>query len=611
MPHIKQIVALIPAIIAAAACIPESAFAQAGKPIQLEVKAIPPADPDPVCLGMPTLLRFRVCLFSTIDKNVERVPSNDMIDVHSLFIGDRVEDKMVVNRVTINGFPLARADLDGKKTAYGYTGKVAPLISAKGESRLLILTRVEQGQPVVPCFEVSAELIFDMPGQKIITMDAFARLKNVDAKQPNPLKSTDSIKLTVVPAPSINIKIDPVTPTGQNKAITLTPKSPINAIKNPAAIVILSEKGSVEENLDIRQTNTATIEITDVTPPGANLAGQIHWSIENVEAYTGRPDGDAQPRAVFFANRQTKIQAGATVEVFGVREGRIRIKAMHKADPQCSETYEALVVEQQTIPFRVQLLSGTKVKTNFDAEKARDHITIANQKLRQAGVRLKADDSTVKTDNAQTATIMGKAEKGYFKIEGLPDAIVGNVDAPTQESQTIRKNSRPRVLQLVYIDSTDNPDAVGRIVNLPSNRLDGIFRDLSITYSYRLTINELASEHFFQFAPFRFFEPFPGKLDLGTWGIVITNRLSNTAQLQYGNTIAHEVGHLLNLRHRGIRDEPANRGPHDFIQGQIEKNMMFGTDRGVQEDFDLVQCFLIRNSSIFPQSTVYFKKPQQ
>jgi hypothetical protein len=99
------------------------------------------------------------------------------------------------------------------------------------------------------------------------------------------------------------------------------------------------------------------------------------------------------------------------------------------------------------------------------------------------------------------------------------------------------------------------------------------------------------------------------------WGITVptttmdTFAINNSANgipaLMYGEVLAHEVGHVLGLRHRvppGVKAEPAADGPDPFPDGQRvprEKNMMYPIIHDVAgQNFDIVQLKATRESVV-------------
>jgi hypothetical protein len=85
----------------------------------------------------------------------------------------------------------------------------------------------------------------------------------------------------------------------------------------------------------------------------------------------------------------------------------------------------------------------------------------------------------------------------------------------------------------------------------------------------------------------------------------INNSANGIPALMYGEVLAHEVGHVLGLRHRvppGVKAEPAADGPDPFPDGQRvprEKNMMYPIIHDVAgQNFDIVQLKATRESVV-------------
>jgi hypothetical protein len=83
-----------------------------------------------------------------------------------------------------------------------------------------------------------------------------------------------------------------------------------------------------------------------------------------------------------------------------------------------------------------------------------------------------------------------------------------------------------------------------------------------------------------------------------TWGMVITNEAGDPiadASI-YGLVLAHEHGHLFNLRHRG----PTAKLTDDRLIEPMQRNLMFTTDEigASLADLDLIQALAVQGSPI-------------
>lgn len=377
---------------------------------------------------------------------------------------------------------------------------------------------------------------------------------------------------TNVPVHVGKLEIDPV-----SSGTTITATSPLNAITNSAAIVI-------DPDHPAGDGGTATIvAVTRFEPASLNLTPtdeRVVWTIDD-------------PNKAGFLDGKNK---GRVVKVFGKAEGRVLLTAtLTDADGNVSgrDFYEAQVVAEKQIPFRVNLLRlqtgniGTAVHSAAQAEK---HIAIANIYLRQIGVKLVPDENT-DAGNTNGVTNVQLLKKGYFKVT-LPQSsanLVKNVIDPGNSEITIQKNHRPNVVQITYIESMQLPAELGALVSRPGNT-----NGLSITRKYRIIVGEDSSDHTMNLRPAR--------VNLGgadVWGVVITDANGNavTDAQRYGNTIAHEGGgHLLNLAHRAA---PASDPIPDGLDKPQNKNLMDASSPSpIAEDLDLIQKDGARGSNV-------------
>lgn len=387
--------------------------------------------------------------------------------------------------------------------------------------------------------------------------------------------------------PSPPLLFDPVT-TGTR----LTPRSRINAIKNPAAILVLKHEPTRQERtlrLELQRGNCARIELTSRLAHGT----PIHWKIENVAWKTGKPDGSKRLRARFFENHRAGYRGGNIVHVYGCREGRIRITASAQ---NTSDIYEAIVVAPRIVPVRIQLLrdaADPALGTRVTVAQAVDHLQIANRYLRQIGVILIADADPATKDEARPLMLHGRTLPGFFEmpVAGQYLREVPNDAAPA----SIRFNERPGVLQIIYLESMRS-GASGRSINYPGNRHGN-----QISLWYRAIGDAPCRRHTMQLTPAKL-QPGEEKV----WGLVVTNvnegRDPAAALQKYANTIAHEVGHIFDLAHRDAElDDPKNDG----LSVPSGRNLMHAASQPPEaEDLDLIQAVAVLGSRMFDPSQV-------
>jgi hypothetical protein len=69
------------------------------------------------------------------------------------------------------------------------------------------------------------------------------------------------------------------------------------------------------------------------------------------------------------------------------------------------------------------------------------------------------------------------------------------------------------------------------------------------------------------------------------------------AQQVYANTIAHELGHILHLGHRGVAANAINDG----VNFPLNENIMHPTNAAaVAQDWDVIQARAVRLSPLVP-----------
>jgi hypothetical protein len=420
---------------------------------------------------------------------------------------------------------------------------------------------------------------------------------------------------SILEIPVVGIQIDPRgfkgAGTGGQNALAIRAEDPINIISNPSAIVILKTNPTEQEraaNLALVAENTAKIEVTDLFPIDLDAAS-ITWSIapHNPDGIAGEGNGQAG----FFEDRNT----GRSVNIYGIRPGRILVTANISFDYrgrrfECKETFEAIVVEQRYIPFRVNLISSTDPNTEstrFGVNEAVDQIRIANRLLRQMGLRLVADTDRTINPNGRplpgVEDVAATGEAGFFRVRVNDNELVKVVPDGKLE-KAIRVNDRNSVLQINYIASIARlqGEPKGYAVNFPGSSIPELRgNSLLVKRAYRIAVDEQAKENTMQIDA-----PTLGRNELTnmgepfTWGLLITNQteLQGRTDFNAGRTIAHELAHVLRLTHRGVNPLSPD---FDRLGKPQAGNIMRGTgqsDPFLDRDFDLIQTIVARYSPV-------------
>ncbi len=392
--------------------------------------------------------------------------------------------------------------------------------------------------------------------------------------------------------PAVKIQIDPI-----QFGLVIGTSDPINRIGNPSGIVILDKTLKPDpdpDQLALTANNVAKVGITKVEPKDFDLTNQVEWSIESVDRVTGKPSAKGG-KALFFdgaKNDKATITDGKVVRLFGVEEGRILVTATLKGNKMPCETYEALVVKQRDILFRVQILKGKTVPgSSFTADQAADHIKIANTYLRQVGVRLKPDPVTEAKTVTDGAKLADPNKPGFFTAT-VADELVLKVEDKTA-MDTIRINHRPKVLNICYIQTRPG-GKFALAVNFPGNT-----NGASLTSTYRVTVDEAATQQTLKLQAEKIQ---PGDKEKAIWGMVVsTGRLAlftNFAPNLGGQGIAHECGHVMNLNHRPGVDGIAEPADRNLMTAEV-KFLKSKTSVIFSQDLDLIQCIAVRGSKAF------------
>jgi hypothetical protein len=550
------------------------------------------AKPDPVCVGDMTMATFMACLFKG-EKNNEAPPADKEIkeQKYRIFAGPVVDGKFkrdggVIEDVAIGAETATLAKKNQQQTIADFKVTFEP-----DGSQVTLVKQNKSNKN--PCLEIMVTVMYTRSGDKVITLLGDVTIAG-EAK-PRPTEAA-TVKLV-----ALELFIEPVAP-----ATVIDANSKINRIINPAGIVILDK--SVKPDMDpdhlaITEDNAAKIVMT-VTKNAAGDAsklvdGKITWEIKGVDLDSGVIMPGKGGKALFLQGGKSSpsLVAGDTVFIYGTDEGRIRVTATLAGAKMPCEFYEALVVKQRILPFRVQLLRLQKLGneippgTSVDPLEAVAYVKIANVYSRQRGVLLKPDPNT-KINPAPAVTVKdgiqlakdknNKDIPGFFTVTLKRDktglGLVQNVETPRE---VIRINNMPEITQIAFIESLTR----GRR-GTNQERPETSVKD-PVKIIYRIEGHKESSD------PMMLAEKnlFP---DGKTWGVAIANPVSkeDLGSQQFGQVIAHETGHLLSLRHRARGKDP------DGLKLPLTQNVMLpeASKAAQKDDFDLPQVIAVQGS---------------
>ncbi len=276
----------------------------------------------------------------------------------------------------------------------------------------------------------------------------------------------------------------------------------------------------------------------------------IQWKIMDV---SGKNPSNL---AAFYRGGGKTYDTGREAWVYGVDQGRVAITASFNnpkvAKNQAVGTYDALVVEERKIKFRVQLLRGVDGSvTDFyeHPDLVSKQVQTANVFLRQIGVTLQIDNNSTVYDSPNAKPVDGY--KGMFQLDKVPwnwvnrlevdDKVQPKVGGPLQGVSAA--NFRPQDdLLIVYLKSFSSANTFGAEFGNPAPR--GVF---TVKYHILVDLEERRSP--------RMRQSTAGPLGDPKYGAVF---ISNSSDFKlediwaYGRTLAHEVGHYLTFHHRAL-----------------------------------------------------------
>jgi hypothetical protein len=393
----------------------------------------------------------------------------------------------------------------------------------------------------------------------------------------------------------IGVKLsDPVNAKFLNNATSVTGQARIKDSPKPdkptqVAIDPVSSPAPVDPSGDINQIHTpATIVIEDA-PTLKNVAiikavggegedpDQLVWYIKNVKENGDDDPNATEVRAEFWkpdASPREKNQ-GDKVFLTGKNPGRIRLEVRFKEDGDngpVKETYEAWVDKLKILPVRINLLKGTTPGkgTKITDKLASLHLMQANIYLRQAGILALQDAGQ---PNPKTLAIDPKL------VFEPPD---------DRRFELLNTNAKTKVAQISYIQKLQGAGTRGICFTIPGNT-SFQDEDPKIKLKYRIVLNAQPEEKTMDTIAKQLLD------DPDIWGVIIGDGADTSVQDNntYAMAIAHELGHLMNLRHRSLDESVLGR---DGLGQPDAANLMSYGGYPTRGDFDLIQTRVMRFS---------------
>ena len=451
---------------------------------------------------------------------------------------------------------------------------------------------------------------------------------------------------------SVEVTIDPVS---ANHPFTAA--SPVNDIKNPPAIVILS---AADANNPTKVARIEMVKFGQTTPgptpgsPPTVVADAI--GIEPKLTFTDDDDhiawwiigdggeypGKAQFRNTESAKRGTKIEVVGTTAGdvliqpysggFGYGMFRANVVALRQIKYRINRVFTKFVAPvppSHGKPGKPGRTAIAPTRSHLDAKR---HIDIANIFLRQIGIELIPDNSAqvalpppgnsqiglagldhfVVAVTSGVGATPGSTVAGGFDVEVNDERLTSRV-LNLRSGQPIQINARNEIITFAYISSLITNNAVAQANFDPTNHTPGgVLKDRGTPSSSLIPKSGIPNQTpvgEVRMAVLRGFglgaqppTPAGGKRDQNLlWGIVVPTFSSDIVATQvpmsqdllYGSTLAHEACHVLGLNHRTRIPPFADRQ-----RIPLDKNLMFPGTTTNMESLDIVQSKAIRNSEV-------------
>ncbi|MFZ4574611.1 MAG: peptidoglycan-binding protein [Phycisphaerales bacterium] len=400
------------------------------------------------------------------------------------------------------------------------------------------------------------------------------------------------------PRPKLPVTVRHGRYTADSKAIALTGTPALNSLANPSVIPVL--KPSDPEFVN----RVARLAVTYLRPHDLDLS-KLFWVVKS-----------------------------GPVKLFGVLSGSLSVLAYATAEsPNPAEIelryggekgeaialFRAWAAPIKFIPIRATIVVGTNAGATPRATAAdvKKHIDLANTLMLQAGLLFVPDPDTRTWDGA----VADPTSPGMYVLKTTDDSMTVGV-ASNIPPHPMRLNFRPGAMHLCYVKSLSSPTAVGVGTDRPGLpgtdvSLDGtpstswlpptgVKPDAdagSVTMKTMNASNDRNSQPDLDYITERKkVDPtFTDASIKQLYGCIMPD-YADPSDPDWPQTLAHEVGHCMGLRHRGNpQTVPAEGklGGNDGVNGAGGKGhpwrenvMSYGYT--LSQDFDLIQTQLLR-----------------
>jgi hypothetical protein len=294
---------------------------------------------------------------------------------------------------------------------------------------------------------------------------------------------------------------------------------------------------------------------------------------------------------------------GRDVHVRGIRSGEILLEVL--LDGARVASIRALVRPLKRIKCRFNIINGPKgTATRAGPKDIVKHLAIANRYLRQAGILFELDTDETVSDGAKPTKV-----PGIFRIS-VAKGVTKNISLAGFPKAT-GLNYRPDLMNFAYIHSVQELPSGGRVLgaatDFPASNAGATISDRGTPSTSWIPPTGLPPDSTAKTVTMKLLGKRQRNNHPKLFAMYITNACgsprSEAGMMAYANTIAHEIGHVLNLRHRNrnIMRGGTETSGHDGMRHPPQENLMHAKNPPVQaQDIDLIQAKAIHSSPLVP-----------